>query len=156
MKKKKFWHPVSIGLLLLAMCTAAFGVLESREYFELAFNWDKEVDLSKCLELSNKLKKSVPFVVNTTEQNKEEFTYQTFTKQASKAKKVSLCGDFNGWKKTGIELNKNEQGLWQTRLPLAAGNYNYVYMVDDEEQLEDFSTNFTVRDGRKVSVLSVK
>lgn len=86
----------------------------------------------------------------------EKVTYHVFEKIARKASSVSLSGDFNGWKKTGLPLQKNKSGIWETRLPLLPGTYSYVYIVDGEEQLDDFSTDFTVKKGRKVSVLNIK
>lgn len=86
----------------------------------------------------------------------EEITYHVFSKIARKASSVFLSGDFNGWKKTDLPLKKNNAGIWETRLPLLPGTYSYVYIVDGEEQLDDFSTGFTVKNGRKVSVLNIK
>ena len=86
----------------------------------------------------------------------DAITYHVFEKLARKASSASITGDFNGWKKNGIPLKKNEDGIWQTRLPLLPGTYSYVYIVDGEEQLDDFSTDFKIKNGRKVSVLTIK
>jgi len=51
-----------------------------------------------------------------------------FTLTAPQASKVAVVGDFNDWKPT--PLVKNGTGSWETRLRLAPGQYNYVFMVD--------------------------
>jgi len=49
------------------------------------------------------------------------------------AQQVSICGDFNGWKPDGLRLiGDSESGLWEKRLPLAPGRYEYKFVVDGE------------------------
>lgn len=45
------------------------------------------------------------------------------------AHRVSLVGDFTGWK-PGIELRQVAPGIWSYELPLEPGVYNYGFLVD--------------------------
>lgn len=45
------------------------------------------------------------------------------------AHRVSLVGDFTGWK-SGIELRQVAPGIWSYEVPLEPGVYNYGFLVD--------------------------
>ena len=51
-----------------------------------------------------------------------------FKLMAPQATTVAIVGDFNNWKPT--PLVKNDAGAWETRVRLAPGQYNYVFVVD--------------------------
>jgi hypothetical protein len=46
------------------------------------------------------------------------------------AKSVSVTGTFCNWTPEGLSLKPREDGLWERRLPLAPGSYQYRYVVD--------------------------
>jgi hypothetical protein len=48
------------------------------------------------------------------------------------AKRVSLCGDFNGWSKEATPMTREDSGYWKTTLTLAPGRYEYKFVVDGE------------------------
>ncbi|HUA39909.1 MAG TPA: glycogen-binding domain-containing protein [Candidatus Sulfopaludibacter sp.] len=47
------------------------------------------------------------------------------------AESVYLCGDFNEWSPTGLPMIERVEGrLWEKRLMLAPGRYEYKFIVD--------------------------
>ena len=47
---------------------------------------------------------------------------------------VSLAGNFTNWDQAPVSLRKSKDGLWQTTLSLAPGNYEYRLLVDGQWQ----------------------
>ena len=48
------------------------------------------------------------------------------------AKRVSLCGDFNGWSPTATPMKRHDDGHWGTTVALAPGRYQYKFIVDGQ------------------------
>jgi 1,4-alpha-glucan branching enzyme len=48
------------------------------------------------------------------------------------AKRVSLCGEFNGWSPTATPMKRQNDGVWETTVALAPGSYQYKFVVDGE------------------------
>jgi 1,4-alpha-glucan branching enzyme len=47
------------------------------------------------------------------------------------AREVFLCGDFNQWSPGALRMIRREgDGLWEKRLTLAPGRYEYKFIVD--------------------------
>ena len=47
------------------------------------------------------------------------------------ARSVYLCGDFNEWSPTGLPMIERIEGrLWEKRLMLPPGRYEYKFIVD--------------------------
>jgi 1,4-alpha-glucan branching enzyme len=53
---------------------------------------------------------------------------------APDAKAVMITGNFTGWSKEGIPLDKGKHGAWQVTLRLAPGEYQYRLRVDGQWQ----------------------
>jgi hypothetical protein len=54
------------------------------------------------------------------------------------ATRVALVGDFNGWAVDGVALTPTaESGVWSVSLPLAAGRYEYAFVVDGAQWVAD-------------------
>ena len=54
-----------------------------------------------------------------------------FVFETSNAETVYLCGDFNEWHPTSLRMIGNaEAGLWEKRLALPPGRYEYKFYVD--------------------------
>ena len=48
-----------------------------------------------------------------------------------KAEEVYLCGDFNDWLPDGLPMiRRGDQRLWEKRLVLPPGRYEYKFIVD--------------------------
>ena len=56
------------------------------------------------------------------------------------AESVKLVGDFNGWNAEANPMKKNKSGLWKTDLKLDAGEYQFRYLVNESEWLNDDAT----------------
>ena len=56
----------------------------------------------------------------------------TFTFNAPGAGRVLLAGDFTRWLSHPIQLKKEPNGTWITRLSLKPGTYQYRFLVDGE------------------------
>ena len=63
-----------------------------------------------------------------------------FQLSAPEASEVFLAGDFNSWDASDQPLKKDENGVWQTRLSLDLGKYEYLFVVDGIFQLDTHNT----------------
>lgn len=75
-----------------------------------------------------------------------------FALRQPKAKAVSLIGDFNGWKDSGLPLSRRPDGRWELLLPLPKGRHHYLFVVDGEPRLDPAASATGEVDGRKASV----
>jgi len=57
---------------------------------------------------------------------------QTFSYRAPAARSVQLVGDFTHWRRDPINLVRNRDGVWQTRVGLEPGEHPYRFIVDGE------------------------
>ena len=48
------------------------------------------------------------------------------------AKRVSLCGEFNGWSPSATPMTRHDDGHWKTTVALAPGRYQYKFIVDEQ------------------------
>lgn len=56
-----------------------------------------------------------------------------FVLECDSAEHVYVCGDFNDWQPTSLHMIRNSRaGLWEKRLTLAPGHYEYKFLVDGE------------------------
>jgi 1,4-alpha-glucan branching enzyme len=53
-----------------------------------------------------------------------------FAFRAPSAKKVCVAGTFNNWNPNSIPMKKEKDGTWKIKVKLAAGKYEYKYVVD--------------------------
>jgi hypothetical protein len=56
----------------------------------------------------------------------------SFVLVKQEAKRVSLCGDFNGWAADAAPMKQRGDGHWETAVALAPGRYQYKFLVDGE------------------------
>ena len=54
----------------------------------------------------------------------------TFSLKATRAKEVSLLGDFNNWDAAATPMKRDKNGIWKATLILSAGKYEFKFMVD--------------------------
>ncbi len=70
-----------------------------------------------------------------------------FALLAPEAKQVALVGSFNGWAEEATQMKMNDGiGLWSVDVPLAEGEYTFMYLVDGTRWVtpplaEDFVTD---------------
>ena len=55
-----------------------------------------------------------------------------FSFKAPEAQTVQLAGDFTGWEHSPLSLTKSKNGLWKMTVALAAGSYQYRFLVDGQ------------------------
>jgi hypothetical protein len=48
------------------------------------------------------------------------------------AKRVLLCGEFNGWSPTATPMTRPDDGHWEVTIALVPGRYQYKFIVDGE------------------------
>jgi 1,4-alpha-glucan branching enzyme len=48
------------------------------------------------------------------------------------ARHVSVSGEFNGWSADATNLSRIDGGLWETKLALQPGRYEYKFVVDGQ------------------------
>lgn len=57
------------------------------------------------------------------------------------AKNVNLFGSFNGWNREAAPMRKNSSGIFEIELLLEPGNYEYKFLADGVELLDDDNPN---------------
>lgn len=55
-----------------------------------------------------------------------------FSLYAPDAREVFLVGDFNDWQPNDLKARKFKDGKWSKSVPLKAGTYQYLFLVDGE------------------------
>ena len=65
----------------------------------------------------------------------------------SSARSVAVAGDFNGWDAARSPLERTESGVWTAMLPLSAGRYQYMFLVDGQRWVPDPLAAETSGDG---------
>jgi hypothetical protein len=81
-----------------------------------------------------------------------------FAIAAPTATTVSLVGDFNAWDvKTTRMTTGAVEGLWVVTVPLAAGSYQYAFVIDDTTWMADPAAPIALEDefGTPSSVLTI-
>jgi hypothetical protein len=81
-----------------------------------------------------------------------------FVIAAPSAHDVALVGDFNGWNPTATPLRRESAGsVWMVTMPLAAGTYQYAFVVDGRAWVADPSGVIALEDefGTPSSLLTV-
>lgn len=74
-----------------------------------------------------------------------EGDHTTFACHAETATAVSLAGSFNDWSPVATPMTRGDDGAWSASLPLAAGRYEYKFVVDGEWCCEPGCTHRTVQ-----------
>ncbi len=72
------------------------------------------------------------------------------------ANQVSIAGDFNEWDPSRLLLTRESDGRWAGRVKLAPGEYEYLFVVDGEWQLDPGADAVPNPFGTRNSVLRVK
>ena len=75
----------------------------------------------------------------------------------STAQSVSLVGDFNGWDRTGHDLEPSgSRGAWSISVPLSPGRHEYAFIVDGKRWVADpFATVIHDDFGTESSVIQL-
>src|ERR1035437_316378 len=73
-----------------------------------------------------------PVVVQALKPTATKTPSVSFALHKSNAKRVSLCGEFNGWSPTATPMKRHDDGHWETAVALAPGRYQYKFLVDGE------------------------
>ena len=55
-----------------------------------------------------------------------------FALSAPEASRVNLAGTFNDWDPEAKPLRLDKEGVWRTWLSLPPGEYEYLFVVDDQ------------------------
>lgn len=61
----------------------------------------------------------------------------TFQITLPEAHSVVLMGDFNGWDHSANPMKKSRAGVWKTQLQLKTGEYQFRYLVNEYEWVND-------------------
>lgn len=81
----------------------------------------------------------------------------TFQVNLPEADSVAVVGDFNGWSGTANPMKKGKGGVWKADLALKAGQYQFRYLVDKQDWLNDEDAPVVPNDfGSKNSLVTVK
>ncbi len=79
--------------------------------------------------------------------NKQRSTIEFVVKNDC-AEQISLSGSFNRWAKDVLLMEPARGGLWRIEIPmLPPGNYQYKFLIDGENWVEDFTNPYREPDG---------
>jgi len=53
---------------------------------------------------------------------------------APSGKSVKLAADFTDWEQHALSLARDQNGVWEIKVPLQPGNYAYRFLVDGQWQ----------------------
>ncbi len=81
------------------------------------------------------------------EQGKAQAVMVAFRLQAPGAQSVALAGEFNKWMKNEILLTRTDTGEWYVEVPLRAGTYAYMFVIDGRTWMPDPSADAYRDDG---------
>lgn len=85
-----------------------------------------------------------------------EIKFRNFFITDTRAKKVELQVDFNGWGKTPIILKPYSRGYFEISLALPAGEYKYVFVIDGKDVLDPNNLDRTEINGRTVCIKTIR
>src|SRR5437879_2806370 len=57
-------------------------------------------------------------------------TLVRFALAAPNAERVSVAGDFNGWRADAAPAERGPDGTWRVTLPIPSGSWSYSFVVD--------------------------
>ncbi|MBI4802042.1 MAG: hypothetical protein HY796_05925 [Elusimicrobia bacterium] len=128
-----------------------------RKYFNFMGHWSvAAIKPSKNAQLPPM---HARFPGQSAEMPQPELRFVKFTIKiinAKNVKTVKVEGNFNKWNPDALILAKADRNLWATILPLPPGVYQYLYNIDGQTILDPMNPETAAKDGRKVSVLTVK
>ncbi len=71
-----------------------------------------------------------------------------FSLEAPTASRVSLAGDWNGWRPGELKLKEGQNGIWEITVPLRAGAiYTYDFLIDGQQWVPDPHSESQIDDG---------
>jgi len=70
-------------------------------------------------------KKTAPVLPAPAEAAGVEFSYD-----APEVQEVFLVGSFNEWNVANLPMQRDPQGVWRVRVPLASGSHEYRFIAD--------------------------
>ncbi len=88
------------------------------------------------------------FVVQARLRSADSVVKVSFTLEAPSASRVSLVGDFNGWRPDVLRLKAGQKGVWQVTVPLRKGAvYTYNFLIDGQQWVADPHSEIQIDDG---------
>jgi len=66
----------------------------------------------------------------------------TFLADFPRAKTVQVTGSFNDWSLEGLPLQRRQDGVWECRVKLNAGEHEYRYIVDGDWRSDPHNREF--------------
>lgn len=80
----------------------------------------------------------------------------SFSYLAPDAGSVSVVGDFNNWNPRSHPMTKRPDGGWIAQVELPHGHHRYVFMVDDQPELDPRGAGVTRNEkNERVSLIAV-
>lgn len=71
-----------------------------------------------------------------------------FSLEAPTASKVSVAGDWNGWRPGELKLKAGQNGVWEITIPLRRGAiYTYDFLIDGQRWVPDPHSESQIDDG---------
>jgi len=77
-----------------------------------------------------------PVVVQAPKPTATKTLSISFAVHKADAKRVSLCGEFNGWSPSATPMKRHNDGHWEATVALAPGRYQYKFLVDGDWLLD--------------------
>lgn len=93
------------------------------------------------------LKGAIPKPETSPLVNTQKRTIEFIVRNDS-ATQISLAGSFNRWAQDVLLMEPSKGGLWSIEIPLLpAGQYQYKFLIDEENWIEDYGNPYREPDG---------
>ncbi|MEW5906369.1 MAG: hypothetical protein AB1734_06270 [Elusimicrobiota bacterium] len=142
---------VAIAAFAIVSVPSVFFHKAASRYFGFLGGWETGLIKPSRPSAMPPMRKSAAKALNP----QPELRFAKFSLKAKDASEVRLVGDFNKWDPAALKLVKKD-GNWETIVPLPPGEYRYAFIVDGDQSADPSNPETAERDGRRVSVRSVK
>jgi len=88
------------------------------------------------------------FIIQANLRSAESVAKVIFTLEAPSASRVSVVGDFNGWRPDALTQKGGTNGAWEITVPLKKGAvYTYDFLIDGQQWVADPHSETQIDDG---------
>ncbi|MCU0665895.1 MAG: AAA family ATPase [Candidatus Omnitrophica bacterium] len=102
----------------------------TKDYYSLSRELLSGATTTKDSAKETKMEKIATRMQKTIKETLPKMAEFVFELSAPQAKEVYVVGDFNNWELNDTSIMQRENGVWQKKLNLSPGRYNYRFVID--------------------------
>lgn len=77
-------------------------------------------------------------MVHRTNESADRYLFRVYMPDAAE---VQLVGSFSGWKTGMNQMSREDTGWWTITVPLAPGDHDFCYLVNDSTWVADYAAS---------------